>query len=129
MEIKQIRDILESPYDRKIWKSFIQTQFTNNNLLANDAPLNLGKSDLYTECVSLGNYAIDDYTKVGIFEVTLKDNVKLSRNRVGLRNLIKTLTAQVAGAMVVFVVGDKWRFSYVSKRKVKNKHTRVKSFG
>ena len=123
MEIKDIREILEAPYNRKVWKSFIQTQFTNNNLLANDAPLNLGKSDLYTECVSLGNYAIDDYTKVGIFEVKLKDNVKLSRNRVGLRNLIKTLTAQVAGAMVVFVVGDKWRFSYVSKRKVKNKET------
>ena len=123
MEIKQIRDILESPYDRKVWKSFIQTQFTNNNLLANDAPLNLGKSDLYTECVSLGNYAIDEYTSIGIFEVQLAARVKLTRSRVALRNLIKDITKQVAGAMVVFVQGDKWRFSYISKRKVKNKET------
>ena len=123
MTVTDIRNILESPYDRKAWKLFIQTQFTNNNLLANDAPLNLGKNDMYTECVALGNYAINEYTNIGIFEVQLADNVKLSRNRVGLRNLIKTLTAQVAGAMVVFVQGNKWRFSYISKRKVKNKDT------
>jgi adenine-specific DNA-methyltransferase len=121
MEVKQIREILEAPYNRKVWKSFIQTQFTNNNLLANDSPLNLGKSDLYTECYSLGNYAVDDYTKIGIFEIQLADKVNLTRNRVALRNLIKDITKQVAGAMVVFVQGDKWRFSYVSKRKVRNK--------
>ena len=123
MTVTEIRAILESPYDRKIWKSFIQTQFTNNNLLANDAPLNLGKSNLYTDCYSLGNYAIDDYTKIGIFEIQLADKVNLTRNRVALRNLIKSITQQVAGAMVVFVQGDKWRFSYISKRKIRNKET------
>ena len=69
MTISDIRNILEAPYNRKVWKSFIQTQFTNNNLLANDAPLNLGKSDLYTDCYSLGNYAIDDYTKIGVLVI------------------------------------------------------------
>jgi adenine-specific DNA-methyltransferase len=123
MTIVEIRNILEAPYNRKVWKSFIQTQFTNNNLLANDAPLNLGKSDLYTDCYSLGNYAIDDYTKIGIFEIQLADKVNLTRNRVALRNLIKSITLQVAGAMVVFVQGDKWRFSYISKRKVRNRET------
>lgn len=123
MTIADIRNILEAPYNRKVWKSFIQTQFTNNNLLANDAPLNLGKSDLYTDCYSLGNYAIDDYTKIGIFEIQLADKVNLTRNRVALRNLIKSITQQVAGAMVVFVQGDKWRFSYISKRKIRNKET------
>ena len=123
MTVTEIRAILESPYDRKIWKSFIQTQFTNNNLLANDAPLNLGKSNLYTDCYSLGNYAIDDYTKIGIFEIQLADKVNLTRNRVALRNLIKSITQQVAGAMVVFVQGDKWRFSYISKRKIRSKET------
>ena len=49
MTVTDIRNILEAPYNRIVWKKFIQTQFTNNNLLANDAPLNLGKSELYTE--------------------------------------------------------------------------------
>jgi hypothetical protein len=123
MDIKQIQEILEAPYNRTVWKSFIQTQFTNNQLVKDDHTLNLGKSDLYTECYSLGNYVVDEYTKIGIFEVQLNDNVKLTRNRVALRNLIKNITQQVAGAMVVFVQGDKWRFSYISKRKIRNKET------
>ncbi|MBK7467884.1 MAG: hypothetical protein IPJ43_14370 [Saprospiraceae bacterium] len=41
-----------------------------------------------------------------------------------LRNLIKILVGQQpAIAMVVFVLGDKWRFSYISKRKIRNKET------
>jgi adenine-specific DNA-methyltransferase len=123
MTVAEIRNILEAPYDRTVWKSFIQTQFTNNQLAKDDYTLQLGKSDLYTECYSLGHYAVDDYTKIGIFEVQLTKGVNLIRNRVGLRNLIKDITKQVAGAMVVFVQEDKWRFSYISKRKVRNKET------
>ena len=123
MTVTEIRSILEVPYNRTVWKEFIKTQFTNNQLTKDDYTLQLGKSDLYTECYSLGNYAVDDYTKIGIFEIQLAPKVNLSRNRVALRNLIKEVSAQVAGAMVVFVQGDKWRFSYISKRKVKNKNT------
>ena len=32
MTVTEIRQILESPYDRKVWKGFLQTQFTNNKL-------------------------------------------------------------------------------------------------
>jgi hypothetical protein len=123
MNVSDIRNILEAPYNRTIWKEFIKTQFTNNNLLASDTALNLGKNNLYKECYSLGNYAVDEYTKIGIFEVQLADRVNLTRNRVALRNLTKDLTKQVAGAMVVFVQGDKWRFSYISMRKIKNRDT------
>ena len=123
MTVTEIRSILEAPYNRTVWKDFIKTQFTNNQLTKDDYTLQLGKSDLYTECYSLGNYAVDDFTKIGIFEIQLATKVNLSRNRVALRNLIKEVSAQVAGAMVVFVQDDKWRFSYISKRKVKNKNT------
>ena len=123
MTVTEIRSILEAPYNRNVWKDFIKTQFTNNQLTKDDYTLQLGKSDLYTECYSLGNYAVDDFTKIGIFEIQLASKVNLSRNRVALRNLVKEVSAQVAGAMVVFVQDDKWRFSYISKRKVKNKNT------
>ena len=36
MTITEIRNILESPYDRKVWKDFLKTQFTNNKLNAED---------------------------------------------------------------------------------------------
>ena len=123
MTITEIRQILESPYDRKVWKGFLQTQFTNNKLNAEDRVISLSDKTLSKQCFSLGNYEIGEYTKIGIFEVELNEKVNITRNRVALRNLIKDLTKQVAGAMVVFVQGDKWRFSYISKRKVKNAAT------
>jgi adenine-specific DNA-methyltransferase len=123
MTITEIRNILESPYDRKVWKGFLQTQFTNNKLNAEDRTISLSDNTLSKKCLSLGNYEINEYTKIGIFEVELNEKVNITRNRVALRNLIKDITKQVAGAMVVFVQGDKWRFSYISKRKIKSKET------
>lgn len=123
MTVTEIRTILESPYDRKVWKNFLQTQFTNNKLNAEDRTILLSDKTISKQCLSLGNYEINEYTKIGIFEVELNEKVNITRNRVALRNLIKDITKQVAGAMVVFVQGDKWRFSYISKRKIKNKDT------
>ena len=123
MTITEIRQILESPYDRKVWKGFFFFFFTNNKLNAEDRVISLSDKTLSKQCFSLGNYEIGEYTKIGIFEVELNEKVNITRNRVALRNLIKDLTKQVAGAMVVFVQGDKWRFSYISKRKVKNAAT------
>lgn len=123
MTVTEIRNILESPYDRKVWTSFIQTQFTNNKLYGKEQMLSLSDTSISKYCLSLGNYEINEYTKIGIFEVELNEKVNITRNRVALRNLTKDITKQVAGAMVVFVQGDKWRFSYISKRKVKNKET------
>jgi adenine-specific DNA-methyltransferase len=123
MTITEIRNILETPYDRKVWKRFLQTQFTNNKLNAEDRVIVLSDKSLSKQCLSLGNYEINEYINIGIFEVELNEKVNIARNRVALRNLIKDITKQVAGAMVVFVQGEKWRFSYISKRKVKNAAT------
>ena len=125
MTIIEIRQILENPYNRKVWKGFLQAQFTNNKLNAEDRVILLSDKSLSKQCLSLGNYEINEYTKIGIFEVELNDNVNIARNRVALRNLIKDISKQVAGAMVVFVQGDKWRFSYISKRKVKKKESDI----
>lgn len=123
MTVTEIRQILESPYDRSIWKNFLQTQFTNNKLNAEDRKISLSDNPISKECISLGFYEIDDYTKIGIFEIELSPKVNLARNRVQLRNLLKDITKQMAGAMVVFVQGEQWRFSYISKRKFHNKET------
>lgn len=123
MTITEIRNILERPYDRKVWKSFLQTQFTNNKLNAEDRVINLSDKTISKQCLSLGNYEISEYINIGIFEVELNEKINIARNRVALRNLIKDITKQVAGAMVVFVQEDKWRFSYISKRKIKNSET------
>ena len=123
MTITEIRKLLESPYNQKDWKQFLQTHFTNNKLYGDVQTIQLQTNPISRHCVALGNYEVDEYTRIGIFEIQINDKVNITRNRVALRNILKHITAQVAGAMVVFVQGDKWRFSYISKRKVKNKNT------
>jgi type I restriction-modification system DNA methylase subunit len=123
MTITEIRKLLESPYNQKDWKQFLQTHFTNNKLYGDVQTIQLQTNPISSHCVALGNYEVDEYTRIGIFEIQINDKVNITRNRVALRNILKHITAQVAGAMVVFVQGDKWRFSYISKRKVKNKNT------
>jgi len=120
MTVAEIRQILESPYERKVWKNFLQAQFTNHKLNVEGRIILLSDKTISKQCLSLGSYEINEYTNIGIFEIELNEKVNIARNRVALRNLIKDITKQVAGAMVVFVQGDKWRFSYISKRKVKN---------
>ena len=115
----EIRKILEDKYDRKVWRNFLSTHFTNNKMYVQEQEIRISDNVLSENCVSLGNYEVDDYTKIGIYEIQLKKNVNIARNRVALRNLLKDITRQVSGAMVVFVQGDKWRFSYISKRKVR----------
>ena len=44
MTVTEIRQILESPYDRSIWKNFLQTQFTNNKLNAEDRKISLSST-------------------------------------------------------------------------------------
>lgn len=119
ISVTEIRQILENKYDRVTWKNFLSTHFTNNQMFVQEQPVAISDTVLSENCISLGNYEIDDFTKIGIFEIQLKTNVNIARNRVALRNLLKDITHQVSGAMVVFVQGEKWRFSYISKRKVK----------
>ena len=121
----EIQELLEKPYNQNDWKDFLQSHFTNNKLYGEVQTIQLAINPISKHCVTLGNYEVDEFTKIGIFEILINDKVNISRNRVALRNILKDITAQVAGAMVVFVQGDKWRFSYISKRKVKNKNTNL----
>ncbi|MFN0201109.1 MAG: Eco57I restriction-modification methylase domain-containing protein, partial [Bacteroidia bacterium] len=123
MTTQEIRQVFELEYNQQTWATLLTNLFTSVQLLSRPQPVDIGKQQVATQCLALGHYAVDDYTKIGLFEVQLSAGVKLTRNRVGLRNLVKTLTQQVAGAMVVFVQGKKWRFSYISKRKVRNTQT------
>ena len=125
MNTAEIRELLETTYNQKQWKVFLQTHFANVKLFSVARSLELVDKSLVDKCYSLGNYEVDSYTNIGIFEVHLVHGVNLTRKRIGLRNSIKTLIEQLPAAMVVFVQGDKWRFSYISKRKVKNKVTNL----
>ena len=71
MTITEIRQLLESPYNQKDWKAFIQTHFTNNKLYGDVQTIQLQANPISKHCVALGNYEVDEYTKIGIFEIQI----------------------------------------------------------
>ncbi|MCU7694748.1 hypothetical protein ACFSPU_04795 [Haoranjiania flava] len=54
-------------------ENFLQTQFTNNKLNAEDRTIALSDKTIRNQCLSLGNYEINEYTKIGIFEIELNE--------------------------------------------------------
>lgn len=125
MTREDIQILLQKKYDQNDWKNFLQSHFVNNKILIEPIEYALEPNKITKKCYFLGDYQIDEYTKIGLFEIQINDDPKIHRNRVGLRNVIGQIINQRAGAMVVFVQGNKWRFSYISKRKVKNKNTNL----
>ena len=124
MNNTDIRTLFESTYDRDQWLVFLRDNF-KNGLLLNANPREVNKEingQAYTY-YDLGRYEVGKQGEIGIFEynISAAESIRLTKNRVGLRNLTKHITEQLAGAMVVFIQGDKWRFSYVSKRTVRSK--------
>jgi hypothetical protein len=72
----------------------------------------------------IGRLTEKDGREIGIYEITINNKVKLERNKVGLRNLLKEVyESDVDAAFVIFDQGKKWRFSYVSEIRVTNKET------
>jgi len=123
MSQQEIQQLLEQPYNRQTWKNFLQTQFSNIQLNLQDREIALSNNNLSDKCLHLGFYKLNEYSKIGIFEVHLKDNVNITRNRVALRNLLRSIFQQMSALMVVFVQDKKWRFSYVSKGQTINQET------
>lgn len=119
MEKKQLQDnILSKPYKREVWHDVLK-QIFSVKVLYNPAKLiPIAANEIAKEAVELGNFYTADERLVGVYEVVLKDDAKtkLAINKVGLRNLLRSIYKyDVDGALIVFVQGNKWRFSYVSE--------------
>ena len=111
-------NILSAPYDRATWHEVLIEYFGVKRLHQNPTPILLSANDITDYAVELGSFDTADDRLVGIYEITLKENstTKIAINRVGLRNLLRSVYKyDVDGALIVFIHGNKWRFSYVSE--------------
>ena len=119
MEKKQLQNIiLSAPYKREVWHDVLKQVFGVKVLYRPARNVPIAANDIAKEAVELGNFYTADERLVGVYEITLKDDAKtkLAFNKVGLRNLLRSVYKyDVDGALIVFVQGNKWRFSYVSE--------------
>lgn len=125
MTKEELHEQLRAEYTRENWKKIVNAIFPNREFFATEEPVDMTKQaqrDLTQKIIRFGNIKLDDGNSLALYEVELKTNTThITRNRVGLRNLItnEVIPGVVDGALIVYHQpghGD-WRFSFYSKSK------------
>jgi type I restriction-modification system DNA methylase subunit len=125
MTKEELHEHLRAEYSRDNWKKIVNAIFPNREFFATEEPVDMTKQaqrDLTQKIIRFGNIKLDDGNSLALYEVELKSNsTHITRNRVGLRNLItnEVIPGVVDGALIVYHQpghGD-WRFSFYSKSK------------
>lgn len=125
MTKEQIKDTLEQDYSRDNWVNLIRNVFNNGSFNAKPVEISIAKNDIAENAFEIGSFETVDERIIGIYEIRIKKNVNLERNRVGLRQLLKSVYKQVDGALIVFDQGKRWRFSYVSEISSRDENSKL----
>jgi len=117
MDKKKLQtDILEASYQPEQWLEVLKLYFGAKKFHQTPQPIILPSNDLAEMAAEIGSFYTADERLIGIYEVKLTEKAWISKNRVGLRNLLRQVYKyDVDGALIVFVQDSKWRFSYVSE--------------
>ena len=117
MEKKEIKEILNQRYERSKWKELIKIVFKNSNyyISAKNIETNNPKIKKVSE---LGYINLSDGKKLSLFEIEVKKDVHLDRNKVELRNFTSKFIDQSANHGVLVLFNNKsenYRFTFCSK--------------
>lgn len=113
--------VFSQPFDQTLWFEVLRSVFSARQLFAQPKPIAIGVNDKAEAAYELGSLTTSDDRVIGLYRIDIKPNVWLERNKVGLRELLRSVYKyEVDGAIITFVQGDKWRLSFVSEIKVLN---------
>lgn len=108
--------ILEKAYQPEKWLDVMKDYFGAKKFHQKPQAVSLPSNEIAHSAVELGSFYTADERLVGIYEVKLTDKALIERNRVGLRNLFKSIIRyDLDAALIVYIQDTKWRFSYVSE--------------
>lgn len=121
MTEREIRALLEKPYDREHWKQLITALFPGRDVFARPvehaATTQQGRRQVQ-RMLQFGDVQLADGNQVALFEVEVMPGVDLTRNRVAVRKAIEQPVKQsgLSGALIAFVDSAQglWRFSFYS---------------
>lgn len=121
MDAPQLKAIFERAYNRADWYTIVKEIFGADKLLAKPAAIKLPENEWDAVGFELGNFETTDGRLIGLYELEIGKRAQLHRNRKGLKDLLaKVYKENVDAALIVFVQGNKWRFSYVSEIYIRN---------
>ncbi len=123
---------LKKAYNREDYLNFLKDKFNFSQLIQTKS---IGNDDVES-FEQLGFITTIDDNKLPVFEIDIKPNTKLDRNRVGLRHLVAQQVGSNEGALAVFVDDNnsQWRFSFIAieysltERGVEKEQTASKRF-
>jgi hypothetical protein len=123
MDKAQLHAILSTGYQPAFWRQVLTEVFGVRTLQQNPTDvtnrLSGGDGSLAGRAIELGTFETSDNRVVGLYQVDLKQDVRIGQNRVGVRSLLRNIYKyDVDAALVVFVQGDKWRLSLISEIRV-----------
>lgn len=114
----KLRDIFQSPFSNESWHEVLMSVFSgagkNCQLSLNQSPEPLPMKD----DEKIDGYYIGDIRfgveSVKLYTFHIKDNTtNISRNRLGLHNMVNYLAYYVDAAIVVYFNEKEWRVSYI----------------
>lgn len=116
MDKKTLQSILSKPFVLADWQNLLTDVFGVKNFLQKPAEIPLASNKKAESAFELGSFNTADDRIIGLYLVKVKPEVWLERNKVGLRELLRSVYKyDVDGALIVFEQADKWRLSFVSE--------------
>lgn len=123
MTSQQIRQTLGQPYQFSNWKRLLHALFPERDFLTRPvqkALLTVEQQKTAEEISQFGQVKLADNSLIGFYIVELKKGGSISKNRVGLRNLISSdvIPGSLDGIIAVYHASDatEWRMSFISKQ-------------
>jgi hypothetical protein len=123
-----IQPLLCKPYERHVWQKLLHSLFPDGSLHLFSSPQKLAASQEKVKSTrQLGTIALPDGNTIALLEVETTDQIKLARNRVGLRNFVSTFIDE-AGASAVLAVfhqekSEDWRLTYAARQTTLDEET------
>ena len=117
MNQQELKHILSSKFDFEKWKDLLGTMFLKIDYLTK--PIQI-EAALVKSGGQVGMIRLDDGRSLGLFKFEVADNIKIARNRKGLRDIaIKYVDQDIThGALVFYYSEDQadYRLTFVSKQ-------------
>ncbi len=122
MDKEKLYKLLKAEYKTDNWKEIVTALFPKRDFFAFEVPVDLTnqyQKDGAKKIIQFGNITLDDGCTLALYEVELKPQKKIAKNRVELRNLLSAqiMPGVVDGALISYYEKGQtdWRFTFISK--------------
>ena len=119
MKKQELNNFFSRPFQMDEWRRSVTDIFGTTEFYRIPREIPLPANQLAEKAYEIGRFETSEGYIVGLYHIQLKPNVRIERNKVSLRKLLRNVYKyEVDGALIVFEQDDKWRLSFVSEIRV-----------